>query len=522
MATELLPIRLNRRVDARDFGVVANGTTDDTEALQAAINHAVANRLILSAGGTMRITGPITVRTLTGRNLPSDAGLPEEAHIEWARGARLLVDADNVAGLILHGRGIRMTDIRVQYANFQPVANTGARGVVFKDLSFAQLGYIDVRGSNTGVTQDFQSGDNDYFYDNHIEAIRVLGFSNIGVAIRPLNEGNTPSVIHMISAIAPWVSGDDDLSITRSAGNVLKWQQGITKAVELRGSRGLKVGKINIESCAATECLLSLHDCGDVDIGTVHYEAVGLLANDAAFTKLFKSSAQIGCMSMYDFDMGSAAALSGSTYLFSVITNGFMDLNILELSGIRYSAGTNRMLVGQVGGHRLGRFVDNVSGGGTGETFIDANGRPTSLFTGSGRRLPMFSHANGLDIVPMFFARHSGGATRTTTGAIPVPIVHDTANGYAGGFYTVPVNGFYQFGAYVEAATGADCIASIRRNTSQVLATLSDLTNSGGVSQNGRLCGFYCSAGDVITLNLDSGSLKESTNVVFYGNFVSR
>ncbi len=60
-------------IDARDFGAVCNGTTDDTAAIQLALN--TGNQVLLPSG-TIRVDGPLTISS--GMQLVGKGGLSQE------------------------------------------------------------------------------------------------------------------------------------------------------------------------------------------------------------------------------------------------------------------------------------------------------------------------------------------------------------------------------------------------------------------------------------------------------------
>lgn len=528
---------LYRRLDLRLDGLVPNQDAAINAAdLNAAIDFCMRNGLIVNMGGRYRITnGPMIVRTHSGRNNAGDAGLFEFGHVEFAKGTRIVQMDDNTPGLILHGRGQRIGDVQVEAQNFQTADKSNANGIVFKDWSFGHAGYLDSRNFRVGVSQDFFSGDNDQFFDNHIEALRVLGVSQTGIIIRPLNEGNTPCVIGMMSVLAPWRAGASDKQIQRSS-SVTTWQQGIDAGIILRGSRGLKVNKINVESLAASRALIACDNARETDIGTIHFEAVGLSQSEAAFTEFLNSYVNIGGISLYDFDMGFAFGLTGSTSVFEVLQKGFFNVNVLEMSGRFWMSGTQRMAVGQEPGHRIGKFVDDAithinsdSATSTGTIFVDGSRRPRTLYTGSGVAMPVVTHFDGLPIAPSFWARPSGSTVRSTTGAIPIVEVHDTCACYepSTGVFTAPVAGKYKITARGRANAGADAVFVIRRNGSDALARWRHLRSTGADvftrdNYPPVTVDFYLSAGDTITMELESGEMVLDNTVFFTADFVSR
>ncbi|MFE3836067.1 hypothetical protein [Pseudogemmobacter sonorensis] len=530
------------RLEARTMGVLPGVEADNTAALNGSISYAIANGKVLSISGPIRVTDTVRVETNRGRGV-SD-GLPEHCHIDTGRGTRIVMQADNKPVLHLRGRGIRLGDIQVEFATYQPAAYTNSVGVVFDDLSFGNLGYLDARFCNTGFSTLWDNPawsiwptgmTNNFFFDNKIEALRALRYSRRGVVIRPQNEGNTPNRISMISTISPWNSGPSGMGIERFSLGMQLWQQGIGRHVWLNGCRGIDIGKINVESALASHSQLYLDNCPDYNIGVVHMEAVGVSANDAALIAVNNAFGRIGGVSIYDFDLGAAAGLTGGTSLMAVYNRGRIDIDTLEIAANYTSSGTARMIVGQEGGHRIGKWIDNVGGSvtgagtGTGTTFVEGSGRPRQLYTGSGIGLPMMTHFDGLDILPGFWARAPAGANVTSPGVLPITEVHDTCGCYAAGIFTCPAGaaGLWRFTARLRAAAGQDAVFVMRRNGADTLRRWRHLRSSGAdVFTRDNFdpvhVEFYLAAGDTIRVELESGQAAMDSNVFFCGAFVSK
>jgi len=526
----------------RQFGVIGDNSTDNAETLQKASDYCFWNRIKLQLDGRIRTSETLTLRTNTGFNVDGDAGRPEFGCLEFSAGSEIVMTEDNKPIIKIFGRGIALRgEPATRYLNYQDATNTNSYNFLFKRCSQLVADKLDGKDGYIIFGQDISGEDDpeaaDEWYDNQVGMMRAHAFSGKAVDIKPTNKGNTPSTIDLIIARSPWRSGDNDLTMLRTEGSTMTWQQGIESAIRIHGTRGLNIGSVVLESTAVTEALIDIQLSPQTNIGTIHFEANGLIADNASMIRLFEACLRVGAISVYDFDMGYAAALTGNTQLLSILTSGNFDIGIFELAGGHAStanrggfwkAGTNRLLVGAQGGNSIRRWMDNVKQvngvitAGTGTTFVDANERPTALFTGSGPRLPMFTHFNGLDIQPMVFARYSGSATVTTTGVLNIPAVHNTAGEYAAGFYICAQPGYRDFSAAIEAAAGYDCHCQILRNGTQVLADLYDLPASSGVSQKVKSTGFYCSQGDSITLNLISGRLAANNNVWFSGKLVSR
>lgn len=525
--TKLYAQPRNGDISARQMGVVAGRGIDNTSAVNGTFDYCARNGYRAVLDGHIEVSDTLTFRTSTGRGNPGDANYPEKGELLINRGAQIVMTADDKPILRLWGRGITTSDINLKYAKFQPQDHKRAVGVLFKDLSFAEIGHLDVRDANVAFQQDWNSGERDFFFDNHIRALRALRYSRAGVILHPNNEGNTPNTIDGISCIAPLAGGAESARILRSAGTTTVWQQGIEHHVWFNGCRGLKVGKVNVESAATSVSLIFADLSPDIDIGTIHFEAVGLLAKDAAFLKVHRAGLRIGGISIYDFDTGQAGRLAEATSLLSVITDGYFDIGVLEVSG-KHRAGTNvsRVIVGQAGGHRIGKIFDNVRGGAASLLF-DNRGRPTSLYTGSEvARKPMISEFNGTRIEPSFWARGLSGAVTTGKGPLPVATVDDNCGGYDGaGTFFCPQAGLYMVTARAHARPGSDATFVIRRGN-DILARWSHLTASSSSaaernSSNEASATALLNVGDQITFELESGAALIDNRTWFSAVFLS-
>jgi len=115
-------------VYAIDYGVKADGTTDDTAAMQSFLDYIVLNaRIGILPAGTIKISSTLTTVQRVGWQLRG-AGA-EKTIISQATDNIPILNLGTTAGPALHTYLIQ--DIRFTYANVQPAANTNANCIVF-------------------------------------------------------------------------------------------------------------------------------------------------------------------------------------------------------------------------------------------------------------------------------------------------------------------------------------------------------------------------------------------------------
>lgn len=143
-------VKMRDVVNAKDFGVVADGTTDDTANLQLAINYARTNGLRLIISGTPRVTGVLDIHPST------------LFAIEWEAGAKILYDFTGVTGVVLkathptvattRGLGLQLINPRVEaISGFSGVAPCLFEMRYALGLNIIGNGYFSSYFNNTGI-----------------------------------------------------------------------------------------------------------------------------------------------------------------------------------------------------------------------------------------------------------------------------------------------------------------------------------------------------------------------------------
>lgn len=490
-------------------GVSAEVAAANTAAINKLFDRCAKGRICAVLDQTYEISDTVTFRTRSGRGSVDGVfnTYPEAGEIRQAKGAELRMQGNNRRILILHGRGIVSNDICVRYVTFQDIPNTNSVGIAYRDLSFARFGEHFARGAYIGVGQDFDWSENNWFFDNVISSLRAYEFSFGGVRIHPKNEGNTQSVINSISALAPNVTGLSPLGILRGSGETTYWQPNIEFGVRIKGTRGLQVGKINIESMACATNMLDFDD-SECTVGAVHYEAVGITGAYGALMKAQNAYPSIGQVSTYDVDLGVAAGVT-PTALFQTWGSGLWIIGTLKVFGFLLRPASFSMMRSLVGGNKIETFVDGVSGG---SGLVSADNSPMCVWTGSAvAHRPVITRFNGADILPSAHCRSYGSGTTSTAGVVSIPVVYDRSGSMSGGVFTAPETGLYQWAARLRAAESSLIDVRVTKNGGSDTLSRWAHDRTTGTSdvqlryamQSGIA---YLSAGETIEMQLNSGT----------------
>jgi hypothetical protein len=135
--------RATDSVSVKDFGAVGNGTTDDTAAIQAAINavRASGQKLFAVAGDSYRITSKIRTQT-TGTYAP--------VTIDF-QGAEIVVDFDTDDGFLIEGGSNRQT---IENLSIRPSAAYVQAGTYVSTAVGVRV--LNARTNITAIAQQFK------------------------------------------------------------------------------------------------------------------------------------------------------------------------------------------------------------------------------------------------------------------------------------------------------------------------------------------------------------------------------
>jgi hypothetical protein len=173
-------------LNVRDYGVTCSGTTDDTTAMQNAINAACntggrGKTLMLPNSCTVKLTSALNVTKCSGITL--DGGQSQGQATIGAAGG----EGSGNAALLWYGPG-RGTVLEINQT----------RDSVFKNLTvFANASSYKASGANTGILIDEIAPITNIVTNNHFDNIQVVNYaansSFIGIDICPTAPGNCES-----------------------------------------------------------------------------------------------------------------------------------------------------------------------------------------------------------------------------------------------------------------------------------------------------------------------------------------
>jgi hypothetical protein len=194
-----MPDRLAEIKNVKDFGAIANGVTDDTAAIQAAINAAIA-----AGGGTVyfpalaypnyyHVTAPLTFLNATGQNGTRPIQLTGEKAVD-NNGS---IIGGNFAGYVLDSGPDVGGSYNLSVVRNLTIKNPNAAGGGIRMLGVVtgEIAECTVQAGNIGINLEGSS------YNIHVRNTNVLGTAQVGIGIAA-----TQSVIEACS-ITGWNVG---------------------------------------------------------------------------------------------------------------------------------------------------------------------------------------------------------------------------------------------------------------------------------------------------------------------------
>ncbi len=234
-------------VNVLDFGAVGDGVSDDTAALQAAINAAAGKAPLFLPGGTYRVTAPLDAR-----------GAALKMYGAGTNATVISQHTDNIAILKVGTGGPHIADMQLRYNAPQGIGNTGANGIEFYGTNYGVFERLNLYRCNRGiyVPQEAVVAGSNYLFSCSIRDVTVVYYSNNGMNLSGYNGGISGNVMSNI-----FLLGRDD------AGTKLETNE----ALVLAGWGNGVIDQINIESSKPTQPIYC-NTCPGVVFNALHFE----------------------------------------------------------------------------------------------------------------------------------------------------------------------------------------------------------------------------------------------------------
>ena len=205
--------KLRERVSVKDYGATGNGTTDDTSAIQLAVNNIPQNSVLYFPKGSYKITAPIVINR-SGIKLVGDAsGASLIVNHSTTTSALIFTAANLDSGTLLYSCSVRDMSVVRPFGDFSATAGYALElihcdGFLLRNFAFSNtVQGIRVAGGQNNILDGFVG------FSRVGPAAAVAGSSMLRFEAGPRNSGiNSPAYTTQVSNFS--LSGTSDKTVS--------------------------------------------------------------------------------------------------------------------------------------------------------------------------------------------------------------------------------------------------------------------------------------------------------------------
>jgi hypothetical protein len=290
----------NGDLNVRSFGVVQDGTNDDTVAFQAAINACPAGGVIKLPAGTIRVTAPITLTT-------ASTGMRK---LKGSAFHQTIIRQDGVNMPILKvGYYGAVEDLTLTYQTQATTAHTNSIALALDNLQNTAMCRLGIYNAYHAIGPDPASASyNGQDFSVSWEDIEIGSFTGHAIHKKPINAGSSGSWWRNLYIYNQTYRGSPTLITTDSA-------------IWMSSSEDTFVG-LNIEWGSFTSDLAHFQDCPQIVISKYHNEGCVLSNYNIGTIGAVNSYVHVDGHSLYNNTIGPN--YSAAIY---VLTSGGFDVH---------------------------------------------------------------------------------------------------------------------------------------------------------------------------------------------------
>lgn len=343
-----------RVLDARARGVVADGVTDDRQALLDAAEDAYDNKVALWIPDNIAIDGPLDFTEFYGLAILGSGHNASPAYGNVA--SRIVQHASNEPILRLYGP-CRVEDLYLAYANQQGTGDTASIAVELNKISGGFLNNLKVYRANTsfGIPQVGFGDSSNWVYNTTLGNINSYEASECHLDLRNYNGGGTNVIV-----LNFYANGGGSLDFVTSG-------QSCNHVIRGANWKGYHVGVLSIDGAIIDDAPIKTENNCFWSAGHIRFEACTVTPDDVRWIENSgaHSSFHLGMLEMkndrWDAESPTNMYLLGQSSTFTDLDVGHVYCasdcdfggsgfrRVLYLSGNDAGSGyTSRVLIGPI------------------------------------------------------------------------------------------------------------------------------------------------------------------------------